>query len=85
MRYIPFVKKEKLEVDNDLDLIYEDEFFYSNIDSIKDLSEEVQYLIVDRGLYLYSKERFRYIRLKVDYNSGFETDMKKVKEALEVA
>lgn len=82
---IPFVKKEKLEDDNDLDLIDEDEFFYSNIDSIKDLSEEVQYLIVDRGLYLYSKERFRYIRLNVDYNSGFETDMKKVKEAREVA
>lgn len=40
---IPFVKKEKLEDDNDLDLIDEDEFFYSNIDSIKDLSEEVQY------------------------------------------
>lgn len=69
---IPFVKKEKLEDDNDLDLIDEDEFFYSNIDSIKDLSEEVQYLIVDRGLYLYSKERFRYIRLNVDYNSGFK-------------
>ena len=69
---IPFVKKEKLEDDNDLDLIDEDEFFYSNIDSIKDL-------------YLYSKERFRYIRLNVDYNSSFETDMKKVKEAREVA
>ena len=82
---IPFVKKEKLEDDNDLDLIDEDEFFYSNIDSIKDLSEEVQYLIVDSGLYLYSKERFRYIRLNVDYNSSFETDMKKMKEAREVA
>lgn len=37
------------------------------------------------GKYLYSKERFRYIRLNVDYNSGFETDMNKVKEAREVA
>ena len=82
---ILFVKKEKLEDDNDLDLIDEDEFFYSNIDKIEDLSEDVQYLIVYRGLYLYSKERFRYIRLKVDYNSGFETDMKIVKEAREVA
>mgnify|MGYP006981452359 CR=1 FL=1 len=53
--------------------------------SIKDLSEKEQFLLVDRGLFLYSKERFRYIRLNVDYNSGFETDMYKVKEAREVA
>ena len=78
-------QKEKLADDNNLDLIDEKEFFYSNIDKIEDLSEEVQYLIVNRGLYLYSKERFRYIRLNVDYNSGFETDMNKVKEAREVA
>ena len=82
---IPFVKEEKLEDDKGLKQIDEEEFFYSNIDSIKDLSEEVQYLIVDRGLYLYSKKRFRYIRLNVDYNSGFETDMNKVNEAREVA
>lgn len=82
---IPFIRKEKLADDNNLDLIDEKEFFYSNIDKIEDLSEEVQYLIVNRGLYLYSKERFRYIRLNVDYNSGFETDMNKVKEASEVA
>lgn len=82
---IPFIRKEKLADDNNLDLIDEKEFFYSNIDKIEDLSEEVQYLIVNRGLYLYSKERFRYIRLNVDYNSGFETDMNKVKEAREVA
>lgn len=82
---IPFVKEEKLEDDKGLEQIDEEGFFYSNIDSIKDLSEEVQYLIVDRGLYLYSKKRFRYIRLNVDYNSGFETDMNKVNEAREVA
>ena len=82
---IPFVKKEELEDNKSLDLIDEKEFLYSNINSIEDLSEEVKYLIVDRGLYLYSKEQFRYIRLNVDYNSGFETDMKKVKEAREVA
>ena len=82
---IPFIRKEKLADDNNFDLIDEKEFFYSNIDKIEDLSEEVQYLIVNRGLYLYSKERFRYIRLNVDYNSGFETDMNKVKEAREVA
>ena len=82
---IPFIRKEKLADDNNLDLIDEKEFFYSNIDKIEDLSEDVQYLIVNRGLYLYSKERFRYIRLNVDYNSGFETDMNKVKEAREVA
>lgn len=82
---IPFIRKEKLADDNNLDLIDEKEFFYSNIDKIEDLSKEVQYLIVNRGLYLYSKERFRYIRLNVDYNSGFETDMNKVKEAREVA
>lgn len=82
---IPFIRKEKLADDNNLDLIDEKEFFYSNIDKIEDLSEDVQYLIVYRGLYLYSKERFRYIRLNVDYNSGFETDMNKVKEAREVA
>ena len=82
---IPFIRKEKLADDNNLDLIDEKEFFYSNIDKIEDISEEVQYLIVNRGLYLYSKERFRYIRLNVDYNSGFETDMNKVKEACEVA
>lgn len=82
---IPFIRKEKLADDNNLDLIDEKEFFYSNIDKIEDLSEEVQYLIVNRGLYLYSKERFIYIRLNVDYNSGFETDMNKVKEAREVA
>ena len=82
---IPFVKEEKLEDDKGLKQIDEEGFFYSNIDSIKDLSEEVQYLIVDRGLYLYSKKRFRYIRLNVDYNSGFETDMNKVNEAREVA
>lgn len=82
---IPFIRKEKLADDNNLDLIDEKEFFYSNIDKIEDLSEEVQYLIVNRGLYLYSKERFRYIRLNVDYNSGFETDMNKVKEARELA
>lgn len=82
---IPFVKEEKLEDDKGLKQI-DGEFFYSNIDSIKDLSEkDAQFLIVDRGLYLYSKERFRYIRLNVDYNSGFETDMNKVKEAREVA
>ena len=81
---IPFVKKEELE-DDDLDLIDEKEFFYSNINRINDLSEKEQFLIVHRGLYLYSKERFRYIRLNVDYNSGYETDMKKVKEAREVA
>lgn len=81
---IPFVKEEKLEDDKGLEQIDEEGFFYSNIDSIKDLSEEVQYLIVDRGLYLYSKKRFRYIRLNVDYNSGFETDMNKVNEAREV-
>lgn len=82
---IPFIRKEKLADDNNLDLIDEKEFFYSNIDKIEDLSEEVQYLIVNRGLYLYSKEQFRYIRLNVDYNSGFETDMNKVKEARELA
>lgn len=82
---IPFIRKEKLADDNNLDLIDEKDFFYSNIDKIEDLSEEVQYLIVNRGLYLYSKERFRYIRLNVDYNSGFETDMNKVKEARELA
>ena len=82
---IPFVRKEKLADDKKLDLIDEEEFFYSNINSIKDLSEKEQFLLVDRGLYLYSKERFRYIRLNVDYNSGFETDMNKVKEAREVA
>lgn len=82
---IPFVKEEKLEDDKGLKQIDEEGFFYSNIDSIKDLSEEVQYLIVDRGLYLYSKKRFRYIRLNVDYNYGFETDMNKVNEAREVA
>ena len=82
---IPFIRKEKLADDNNTDLIDEKEFFYSNIDKIEDLSEDVQYLIVYRGLYLYSKERFRYIRLTVDYNSGFETDMNKVKEAREVA
>lgn len=81
----PFVKKEKLEDDNNLDLIDEKEFFYSNINRINDLSEKEQFLMVNRGLYLYSKERFRYIRLNVDYNSSFETDMKKVKEAREVA
>lgn len=82
---IPFVKEEKLEDDKGLKQI-DGEFFYSNIDSIKDFSEkDAQFLIVDRGLYLYSKERFRYIRLNVDYNSGFETDMNKVKEAREVA
>lgn len=82
---IPFVRKEKLADDKKLDLIDEEEFFYSNINSIKDLSEKEQFLLVDRGLFLYSKERFRYIRLNVDYNSGFETDMYKVKEAREVA
>lgn len=82
---IPFVKKEDLEDDDDLDLIDEKEFFYSNINRINDFSEKEQFLIVHRGLYLYSKERFRYIRLNVDYNSGYETDMKKVKEAREVA
>lgn len=82
---IPFVRKEKLADDKGLKQI-DEEFFYSNIDSIKDLSEkDAQFLIVDRGLYLYSKERFRYIRLNVDYNSGFETDMNKVKEARELA
>lgn len=82
---IPFVKKEKLDDENELDLIDKKEFFYSNINRINDLSEKEQFLIVNRGLYLYSKERFRYIRLNVDYNFGFETDMKKVKEAHEVA
>ena len=82
---IPFVRKEKLADDKKLDLIDEEEFFYSNINSIKDLSEKEQFLLVDRGLYFYSKERFRYIRLNVDYNSGFETDMNRVKEAREVA
>lgn len=83
---IPFIRKEKLADDNNLDLIDEKEFFYSNIDRIKDLSEEdVQFLIVDRGLNLYSKIQFRYIRLNIDYNPGFETDMNKVKEAREVA
>ena len=82
---IPFVRKEKLADDKGLKQI-DEEFFYSNIDSIKDISEKkAQFLIVDRGLYLYSKERFRYIRLNVDYNSGFETDMNRVKEAREVA
>lgn len=83
---IPFVKKEELVDNKELELIDKEEFFYSNINKIEDLSEEKeQYLIVDRGLYLYSKERFRYIRLNVDYNSGFETNMNKVKEAREVA
>ena len=82
---ILFVRKEKLADDKKLDLIDEEEFFYSNINSIKDLSEKEQFLLVDRGLYFYSKERFRYIRLNVDYNSGFETDMNRVKEAREVA
>lgn len=83
---IPFIRKEKLADDNNLDLIDEKEFFYSNIDRIKDLSgEDAQFLIVDRGLNLYSKIQFRYIRLNIDYNPGFETDMNKVKEAREVA
>lgn len=83
---IPFIRKEKLADDNNLDLIDEKEFFYSNIDRIEDLSEEdAQFLIVDRGLNLYSKIQFRYIRLNIDYNPGFETDMNKVKEAREVA
>lgn len=83
---IPFVKKERLIDNKGLDLIDEMDFFYSNINKIGDLSKkEEQYLIVDRGLYLYSKERFRYIRLNVDYDPGFETDIKKVEEAREVA
>lgn len=83
---MPFIKKEKLTDSHDLDLVSKEEFFYSNIDKLKELSEEIdQFLIVDRGLYLYSKEQFRYIRLNIDYNSGFETDIKKVKDAREVA
>ena len=38
---IPFIRKEKLADDNNFDLIDEKEFFYSNIDKIEDLSEEV--------------------------------------------
>lgn len=44
----------------------------------------MQFLKVNRGIYLYSKERFRYIRLTIDYNPGFVTEMNKVKEAREV-
>lgn len=82
---IPFVRKEKVTDETKLKLINEEEYFYSNIDDINDLSEnEVQFLKVNRGIYLYSKERFRYIRLTIDYNPGFVTEMNKVKEAREV-
>lgn len=83
---MPFVKKEKLSNCHKLALLDNDEYFYSNIDDLKDLSDDNnQNLYVDRGIYIYSKENFRYIRLIIDYNPGFETDMKKVKEAREVA
>ena len=53
---------------------------------MKELSKDNdQFLLVDRGLYLYSKEQFRYIRLDINHNSGYETEMKKVKEAREIA
>ena len=82
---IPFVRKEKVTDETKLKLINEEEYFYSNIDDINDLSEnEVQFLKVNRGIYLYSKERFRYIRLTIDYNPGFVTERNKVKEAREV-
>lgn len=85
---MPFVKKEEIINTNttNLDLIDKEEFFYSNIDKLEELSAvDDQFLFVDRGLYLYSKKQFRYIRLNIDYNSGFETDMKKVEEARKLA
>lgn len=83
---MPFIKKEELADSHDLELIDEDEYFYSNIDMMKELSKDNdQFLLVDRGLYLYSKEQFRYIRLDINHNSGYETEMKKVKEAREIA
>lgn len=82
---MPFVKKEKLSDSHKLALLDNDEYFYSNIDDLKDLSDENnQNLYVDRGIYIYSKEKFRYIRLIIDYNPGFETDIKKVEEAREI-
>lgn len=83
---MPFIKKEELSDFQNLELIDKDEYFYSDIDNLNELSENNEQLLhVDRGIYLYSKENFKYIRLNIDYNSGFETDMKKVKEAREVA
>lgn len=83
---MPFIKKEELSDSQNLELINEDECFYSDIDNLNELSENNEQLLhVDRGIYLYSKENFKYIRLNIDYNSGFETDMSKVKEAGEVA
>ena len=85
MRYA-FIKKEELpDNPHNLELINKDECFYSDIDNLNELSENNEQLLhVDRGIYLYSKENFKYIRLNIDYNSGFETDMGKVKEAGEV-
>ena len=83
---MPFIKKEELSDFQNLELIDKDEYFYSDIDNLNELSgNNGQLLQVNRGIYLYSKENFKYIRLKIDYNSGFETDMKKVKEAREAA
>ena len=83
---MPFIKKEELSDFQNLELIDKDEYFYSDIDNLNELSENNEQLLhVDRGIYLYSKENFKYIRLNIDYNSGFETDMKEVKEAREVA
>lgn len=81
---LPFIIKTRLEDDHDLQLVDPKECFYSNIDEINDLSiKDEQDLCVDRGIYLYVKTSFRYIRLNVEYNSGFVTDMTKVREIRE--
>ena len=83
---LPFIMKANLDDDHGLQLVNSEESFYSNIDEIKDLSEnEKQDLCVDRGIYLYAKTIFRYIRLNVEHNSGFVTDMAKVREIREIA
>ncbi len=83
---LPYVKKSALTNDHGLDMIDAEEFFYSNIDEIKELSDESSpFLCVDRGINLYTKERFRYIRLNIDFNSGFITDMAKIQEARDIA
>lgn len=83
---MPFIMKEKLTDCHNLDLIDKNECFYSNINQLQDLSlEKNQFLYVNRGIYIYKKEQFKYIRLNIDYNPGFKTDMNDVNEAREIA
>lgn len=77
---LPFIELIYKDVAG-ISLIDEDSHLYSNIDSIKELGEEKQSLLVSRGIVIKEPNRkIRYIRLSINYNYDATTDYKEISD-----